>query len=80
MVLSEKVTFSLPVELKQELIEIKKETNVSLNSLYQTAIAQYLERKEIERWQIGADKASKNKEYLTLCDELGNKGVEFEEY
>ena len=77
---TEKVTFNLPVELKQEAVKLKSALNVSLNTIYKTAIAEYLQRQEIKKWERGAIKASKNIEYQSLCKELGNTGSDLYEY
>jgi predicted transcriptional regulator len=63
MVISEqeKVTVVLPRVLKDEVAELKKELKASMNSIYQTAIAEYVERKRRERLRIEA--ASMVEEY-----------------
>ena len=39
-----KVTIFLPSSIIQEVAKIKNELNISMNSIYQTAIAEYLEK------------------------------------
>ena len=40
----EKITIFLPSSIIQEVAKIKNELNISMNSIYQTAIAEYLEK------------------------------------
>jgi len=80
VVQQEKVTFTLPSDLKQEVLKLKDELKVSLNTIYKQAIAEYIERQEIQRWEKGIDLASKNTEYKKLCEDLGNTGGELYEY
>ena len=75
-----KVSFNLPTEIKSEVVKLKDTMKVSLNTIYKTAIAEYVERQEIKRWEKGVELASKNKEYLNSCQELGNTGGELHEY
>lgn len=77
---TEKVTFNLPSDLKEQVVQLKSELKVSLSSIYKEAIAEYLEKQEIKKWKNGAKLASKNKEYLDLCKDIGNTGAELYEY
>ena len=76
----EKVTFNIPSELKQEVVKLKNELKVSLNTIYKDAISEYIKKQEIKKWQKGIELASKNKEYLKHTQELSDVGVEFYEY
>ena len=76
----EKVTFSLPSDIKEEMMRLKETMNVSLNTIYKTAILEYLQRQEVKRWEEGALKASRNKAYKDLCEELGDADGELYEY
>jgi hypothetical protein len=76
----EKVSFNLPTDIKLEVVKLKNSMKVSLNTIYKTAIVEYIERQEIKRWEKGIELASKNKEYLKLCSELGEIGGELYEY
>jgi predicted AlkP superfamily phosphohydrolase/phosphomutase len=60
----EKVTFDIPSELKQDVIKLKNELKVSLNTIYNNAIAGYAKKQELKRWEQAAIKASKNREYI----------------
>jgi post-segregation antitoxin (ccd killing protein) len=75
-----KVTVTIPNELKEQLISLKRDLKLSMSAIYKEALEAYLEKKEIEKWENGAKLASKNKEYLRLCKDLGNKGTELYEY
>lgn len=45
----EKVTVVLPSLIKQEVVKLKDELKVSMNSIYQTAIVEYVEKKRREQ-------------------------------
>jgi hypothetical protein len=76
----EKVTFNIPTELKKEVVKLKGELKVSLNTIYKNAIADYVKKQELQKWEQGAIKASKNKEYLSYCKDMGNSGADIYEY
>lgn len=76
----EKVSFNLPIEIKHEVVKLKDELKMSLNSIYKTAIEEYVQKQEIKRWEKGAKLASKNKDYLSLCKKIGDIGGEHYEY
>jgi hypothetical protein len=38
----EKVTFNMPIELKQEVLALKDELKISLSAIYNEAIANYI--------------------------------------
>jgi predicted transcriptional regulator len=76
----EKVTFNIPSELKQEVVKLKNELNVSLNTIYNNAISEYVKKQEIKKWKKGVELASKNREYLQDSQELSDVGVEIYEY
>jgi len=76
----EKVTFNIPSELKQEVVKLKDELKVSLNTIYKNAISEYVKKQELKKWQKAIEHASKNKEYLKHAQELSDTGVEIYEY
>lgn len=80
MTSTQKVTFNLPTELKNDVLKLKDELEVSLNTIYKNAIAEYIEKQEIQKWEKAAQLASKDKKYLALCDELSNAKEDFYEY
>ena len=45
----EKVTVVLPQLLKNEVLQLKETLHVSMNSIYQTAIAEYVAKKKREQ-------------------------------
>jgi predicted transcriptional regulator len=45
----EKVTVVLPQVLKEEVAQLKETLQVSMNSIYQTAIAEYVAKKKREQ-------------------------------
>jgi predicted transcriptional regulator len=76
----EKVTFNIPSELKEQVMALKDELKVSLSSIYNEAIANYLKQKELENWQKGVSLALQDKEYMVLSKELGNDNGDIYEY
>jgi len=76
----EKVTFNIPTELKEQVIALKDELNVSLSSIYNEAIANYLKQKELDKWKKGVALALQDKEYMALSKELGNDDGDIYEY
>lgn len=77
---AEKITVTIPFELKEQLLAMKNELKTSMSTIYKEALEAYLEKKEIEKWERGAQLASQNKEYMQKCKEMGNEGVELHEY
>jgi len=59
----EKVTVILPHTLKEEVAKLKKELHTSMNTIYQTAIAEYVARKKREK--LREEAASMLEEYQT---------------
>ena len=76
----EKVTFNIPVELKKQVIALKEELHVSLSTIYNEAIANYIKQKELDKWQKGVSLALDDKEYMTLTKELGSDNGDVYEY
>ena len=77
---SEKVTITIPSELKEKLTDIKEELNVSISSIYKEALEAYLDTKEMKRWEKGALLASKDKTYVKFVDELSQDAGDIYEY
>ncbi len=76
----EKVTFNIPSELKEQVIALKDELKVSLSSIYNEAIANYLKQKELEKWKRGVSLALQDNDYMALSKELGNDNGDLYEY
>jgi len=76
----EKVTFNIPKELKEQVMALKDELKVSLSSIYNEAIANYLKQKELENWKRGVSLALQDKKYMALSKELGNDNGDIYEY
>ncbi len=76
----EKVSFNLPSDIKLEVVKLKETMHVSLNTIYKTAIAEYVQRQEVKRWEDAAQLASKDKEYQKLCNEFSDTKEDFYEY
>lgn len=76
----EKVTFNIPVELKEQVIALKEELHVSLSTIYNEAIANYIKQKELDKWEQGVSLALEDKEYMALFKELSSDGGDVYEY
>ncbi len=76
----EKVTITIPSELKAKLVELKKELNLSASAIYKEALENYLKQKELEKWKAGARLAAEDKDYLSFVNELGNDAGDIYEY
>ena len=49
MTLQDKVTVILNRELKEDVAKLKEQLHVSMNTIYQTAIAEYVAKKKSEK-------------------------------
>ena len=76
----EKVTFNIPVELKEQVIALKEELHVSLSTIYNEAIANYIKQKELEKWNQGVSLALEDEAYMAFSKELGSDGGDVHEY
>lgn len=77
---SEKITVTIPHDLKEKLVNIKDELKTSMSAIYKEALEAYLEKKELEKWEKGALLASADKDYVSLSKELGNIDGKIYEY
>ncbi len=51
-----KITFSAPLEFKETITSLKKEYNLkSVSALLQEAVKTYMQQKELQRWERGAE-------------------------
>ncbi|MEA3434499.1 MAG: hypothetical protein U9R13_07930 [Campylobacterota bacterium] len=76
----EKVTFNMPTELKEQIMVLKDELKMSMSAIYNEAIKNYLEQKELEKWHKGVSLALKDKDYMTFSEELGKDNGDLYEY
>ncbi|RUM74010.1 MAG: hypothetical protein DSZ12_06245 [Sulfurovum sp.] len=76
----EKVTFNIPVELKEQVVALKDELHVSLSHIYNEAIATYIKQKELDKWQKGVELALDDKAYILLSKELSQDTSDVYEY
>ncbi len=76
----EKVTFNIPLELKEQVIALKDELKVSLSAIYNEAIANYIQQKELEKWQRGVNMALADQDYMALTKELGSDNGDIYDY
>ena len=63
---TEKITFNMPVELKNQVMQLKDELKVSLSTIYNEAVKNYVQQKELERWRTAAENAAKDKKYTSI--------------
>ena len=77
---AEKITVTIPHDLKEKLVNIKDELKTSMSAIYKEALEAYLEKKELKKWEKGALLASADKEYVSLSKELGNIDGKIYEY
>jgi post-segregation antitoxin (ccd killing protein) len=52
---AEKITVTIPHELKEQLYALKKELHTSMSAIYKDALKAYIEQKERERWRRAAE-------------------------
>ena len=77
---TEKITVTIPHELKERLVFVKDELKTSMSAIYKEALEGYLEKKELEKWERGFKLASQDEAYIELCNELGNDDGGLYEY
>ncbi len=66
----EKITFNMPTEIKEKLMVIKSEIGISLSSIYNEAILEYINKQELARWDRGVNMALQDTAYLEQAKEL----------
>ena len=69
---SEKVTITIPSELKEKLTDLMDELNVSASLIYKAAFEAYLEPKEMKHWEEGALLAFKDKNYMKFVEDMSS--------
>jgi len=79
MVATEKVTFNIEKELKTKMLDLKEDMSKSLSTLYNQAIKEFIERREVAKWKKASELASKDRHYLKTI-ELGEDSGEFYNY
>lgn len=72
----QKVTVTIPYELKNRLNSLKEDMKTSVSSIYKEALENYLEQKEIEKWEKGVTLASKDIAYQKFITEIDDKKVD----
>jgi len=77
---AEKITVTIPHELKERLILEKDKMHTSMSAIYKKALESYLEKRELEKWERGFELASKDEEYIELSKDLGNDDGGLYEY
>jgi predicted DNA-binding protein len=48
---AEKITVTIPYELKEQLYALKNEFNTTMSAIYKEALKAYVQQKEKERWK-----------------------------
>ena len=69
---AEKITVTIPYELKEQLIILKDELKISISAIYKEALESYMKQKEIEKWEKGAHLAAKDKKYMDFVNEISS--------
>jgi len=76
----EKVTFNMPIELKEKVLALKKELNIPLSSIYNKAISNYIKQQELKKWENGVNLALKDSDYLKSIKDNGLDSGDIYEY
>lgn len=76
----EKVTFNISSELKEQVLLLKDELQVSLSAIYNDAITAYLKEKELDKWHKGVSLALEDKEYRAESSDWSNSKDDVYEY
>ncbi len=77
---ADKVTVTIPHELKEQLVLLKDELKISISAIYKEALESYLKQKEIEKWGKGAQLAAKDKKYMDFVNEISSDVGDLYEY
>lgn len=77
---AEKITLTIPLELKEQLVVLKEELQISTSALYKEALESYIKQKELQKWEEGAKLAAKDKKYMAFVNELSNDVGDIFEY
>ncbi len=77
---AEKITITVPLELKEQVLALKNEFKSSVSSLYKDAMQSYIKQIELQKWEKGAKLASQDKEYMNFVQDLGSDAGEIYEY
>ena len=72
---TEKITVTIPHELKEQLVSLKKEMHTSMSQIYKEALQAFVAERERQRW-INAAKTMQK--HYVADDEL-KEWIEFEE-
>ena len=76
----EKVTFNMPIELKEKVLALKEELNIPLSSIYNEAIANYIKQQELKNWEDGVNLALEDSDYLKSIKDNGLDSGDIYEY
>lgn len=77
---TDKITVTIPHDMKERLVRVKNEMKTSMSAIYKEALDNYLEKKELEKWERGFKLASQDQAYADLCKELGDDDGGLYEY
>ncbi len=77
---AEKITITIPHDLKMQLLLLKEERDVSLSAIYKEALEAYIRQEEIEKWEKGAQAAALDEEYMRFVQEIGDDQEDVYEY
>ena len=77
---AEKITVTIPQDLKEQLFALKRERQTSLSAIYKQALEAYIRQVEVEKWENGARMAAKDEEYLRFVSDIGDDHGDIYEY
>ena len=52
---AEKITVTIPFELKEQLHDLKNELHTTMSAIYKDALKAYVEQKERDKWSKAVD-------------------------
>jgi len=52
---AEKITVTIPYELKEQLHDLKNELHTTMSAIYKDALQSYIEQKERDKWKKAAE-------------------------
>ncbi len=59
---AEKITVTIPYELKEQLHSLKNELHTSMSAIYKDALKSYIEQKECDKWSKAVELMTKEYE------------------
>ena len=76
----DKVTFNMPIELKEKVMALKDELNIPLSTIFNEVISNYIKHKEMQKWENAVELALKDSSYIESIKENGFDSGDIYEY